>query len=334
MSPNQHQVDTPTSDAVILWDSHAGFSPFPDLNLDFLQRWRESGVSYLCVNVGYDTVMSWHDVVQCIAHFRHWIDTHPDTLLHATTVADVHRAKREGRLAIGFDLEGANALDGRLDMIGLYYHLGVRHMNFAYNKNNRFGGGCHDTDISLTDLGRKAVTEMNRVGMVIDCSHTGYTTSMDVMARSERPVIFSHSNPRALCDHPRNIRDDQIAACASTGGVIGINGVSTFLGCDEPTCDVLLRHVDYVVQKVGARHVGLGLDTVIDPQELPKLLMRFPDAWPGYSQEGMAKMVYVQPEAFLEFASRLSHRGYSNSDISGILGGNFLRVAAETWRNN
>ena len=244
--------------SVLVWDNHAGFSPFSDLDLAFLERWLRAGASYLSINIGFDVVMSWEQTLRCAAHYRRWIDLHQSMFIHADRVSDVLRAKREGKLAIAFDIEGADALNENLDMISLYYRIGVRHMNLAYNKNNKFAGGCLDADIALTPLGRDAVAEMNRVGMVVDCSHTGYRSSMEIMEISSKPVIFSHSNSRTLWDHARNIRDDQIKACARTGGVIGIVSASGFLGTDAFPA-AMVRHICYIVDLVGIKHVGIGL---------------------------------------------------------------------------
>ena len=120
------------------------------------------------------------------------------------------------------------------DKTGLYHRLGVRQALFADNLNNAAGGGCHDEDRGLTDFGRAVVQEMNRAGMLVDCSHSAYRTTMEAMEVSSAPVVFSHSNPKALWDHGRNIRDDQIKACAATGGVVGVNG----LGLDYAYGDV------------------------------------------------------------------------------------------------
>ena len=101
-------------------------------------------------------------------------------------------------------------------------------MLFAYNLNNEAAGGCHDKDIGLSTFGKAIVKEMNRLGIIIDCSHAGLKTTMDIMEHSTKPIVFSHSNPRAICEHERNITDDQIKACAKIGGVIGINGMGIF----------------------------------------------------------------------------------------------------------
>jgi membrane dipeptidase len=316
---------------VLVWDNHAGFSPFPHLDLKFLERWLHAGASYLSINIGFDVVMSWEQTLRCAAHYRRWIELHSSLFIQAERVPDVLRAKREGKLAVAFDIEGADALDENLEMISLYYRLGVRHMNLAYNKNNKFAGGCMDADIPLTPLGRDAVAEMNRVGMVVDCSHTGYRSSMEIMEASSKPVIFSHSNPRALCDHARNIRDDQIKACARTGGVIGIVSGSHFLGSDDFPA-AITRHINYIVDLVGIKHVGIGLDSVLDLDELPKLLKLYPQAWPGTSMEEQQKKKFGQPEILPMITEELLRNGYSQSDVGAIMGGNFLRVASEVWQ--
>ncbi|TGQ11381.1 dipeptidase, partial [Mesorhizobium sp. M00.F.Ca.ET.217.01.1.1] len=254
----------------LVWDDHAGFAPYPDLDLRFLERWLQSGASYLSVNVGWDA-LSWDETLRCAAHFRRWVETHADRYVLAEQITDIRRAKIERKMAITFDLEGANALNKNIDMVSVYYQMGVRQMNLAYNRNNDYGGGCMDVDVPLTVLGQQVVTEMNRVGMVVDVSHTGYSSSMEIMELSDKPVIYSHANPKALWDHPRNITDDQIIACARTGGVIGALGASHLLGGNEPGPGVMAKLIKYVADLVGIDHVGLGVDSVIDPDEIVKL---------------------------------------------------------------
>src|SRR5690606_13646147 len=127
-----------------------------------------------------------------------------------SSVGEILQAKEDGKMSITFDLEGANCLDGRIEMIGLFHTLGVRQMLLAYNLNNQAGGGCNDDDRGLLPFGRDVVDEMNRCGMFVDVSHCGYRTSMEVFDYSRKPVIFSHSNPKSLYKHYRNITDEQI----------------------------------------------------------------------------------------------------------------------------
>lgn len=319
-------------EAALLWDSHSGFSPRADMDLAVLGRWRAAGTSFLSLNVGYDHVVKWQDTLRNIAHFRRWLAERPDEYALVDAVDDIASAKQAGKLAIAFDIEAAEALDGNIEMIGLYRRLGVRQMLLAYNRDNAFAGGCHDGDRGLTPLGREAVKEMNRVGITVDCSHTSHRSTMEIMEITDKPVVFSHSNPRALCDHGRNIHDDQVDACARTGGVIGINGVGLFLGGNEISTAAMVRHIDYVAERNGPDHVGIGLDYAPDDEDMEALFKAHPEAWPGYTPDMMGKNQFAAPEQLPELTEQLLQRGYSEAEVRGILGGNFMRVAAQTWQ--
>src|SRR5262249_44761165 len=144
----------------LVWDNHAGFGPEPSTDLEILEAWRAAGVDYLSVNVGYD-VIGWQDTVKNIGAFLTWLEKHADRFALVRVADDIPAAEQAGKLAIGFDLEGMNALDGEAYMVSLFYRLGVRQMLFAYNLNNLAGGGCHDADQGLTIFGRRMIEEMN-----------------------------------------------------------------------------------------------------------------------------------------------------------------------------
>lgn len=312
----------------IVWDAHAGFAPFPDLDLGVLDRWVEGGASYVGINIGFD-IMPWEETLRCAAHYRRWIETRPERFIVVETVQDIHRAKATGRLAVAFDIEGAIALDNNIELISMYYRIGVRHMNLAYNVNNAFGGGAHDIDIPLTALGRRAVAEMNRVGMLVDCSHSSFTTSIDICSESTQPIIFSHSNPRTMYDHGRNIRDEQMLACAATGGVVGINGISTFLNGKDARIETVFAHIDYAVGVIGIHHVGIGGDIIFKPSNN---FSNNPWAWPGYTAADWAAMHTYKPEQLPEITETLLKHGYSEADVRLVMGENFLRVASLVWK--
>jgi membrane dipeptidase len=268
--------------------------------------------------------------MKVLAGFRAWLQQRPEQYVLVDTVADITRAKREGKLAIAFDLEGMNALDGNADMVNVYYELGVRQMLFAYNLNNLAGGGCHDTDTGLTAFGRAAIREMNRVGMLVDCSHTAYRTTMEAMEASQAPVIFSHSCAKALWKHGRNITDEQIKACAKTGGVIGINGIGNFLGKNDISSATFVDHVAHVASLVGAEHVGVSLDYAFDAENVDDLVAGNSKYWP--QAEYQTASLYLPPEQLPEITETLLQRGFSEKDVAGILGANFLRVAQQVWK--
>ena len=316
----------------LVWDNH-GCMPLRADEFDFLpqlQRYKRSGVDIASLNIGYD-VVPWENTVLVAAHFRNWVRERSDQYLLIETVADIEAAQASGRLGILFDIEGGCALNKTISMVELYYELGVRWMLIAYNLNNALGGGCQDDDQGLTDFRRKVLDEMARVGMVACCSHTGYRTAMEVMEHSANPVIFSHSNPFGVWEHARNIKDEQIRACAETGGVIGINGIGVFLGRNDSRTSTITRHIDYVVQLVGAEHVGISLDYVFDQQELDDFLKKNPDTFPpelGY-RDGLEM---VTPEQTPEIVESLIKLGYSDQDLRLILGGNLRRIAQRVWK--
>lgn len=318
------------SDALV-WDYHACLPLEPDSPfIEELVRYRRAGVNVLTINIG-DSHIPFETQVAAARHFRRWIGAH-DGYRVISTAADIEEAHRAGDLAVCFDVEGVAAVEGDLGRVAALHALGVRWMLLVYNKRNLAGYGCHDDeDLGLTDFGRRLIAEMDRVGIIKDCSHTGYRTACDVLEASPLPITFSHSNARALRDHPRNIPDDLMRACAATGGVVGINGVGIFLGDNEATAEAMLRHIDHAVQLIGPEHVGIGTDYVFDPAGMDAILASAPSTWParfGY-RPGIR---FVPPEAFPELAGGFVKLGYSETDVRGILGLNFLRVAKAVWK--
>jgi len=311
----------------LIWDTHACFPLKPNADLSELKRYKDSGVNFASLNIGMD-IDSFENIMQVLARFRSYIASHPDEFVLALTVNDIRKAKESGRLAIAFDLEGSDPLLGNLNMISVYYDLGVRQMLLAYNKDNHASGGCMEGNIGLTDFGRDVIREMNRVGMIVDVTHMGYGATMQAFDVSTAPVIFSHSNPNGLREHARNISDEQIRACAKTGGVVGINGIGDFLG--GTSSELIVRNIEYMMNLVGPEHVGIGLDYVVDKEELIEYIEGHPDVFPPDKIKDY--LSFVEPEQFPEFTELLYQKGFSEQIISGVLGGNFLRVAEQVWK--
>ncbi len=317
----------------LIWDNHGCMPvgrPHDTSFLPQLQRYRAAGVSAVMLNVGFGD-MGIEEHVRTLASLRHWLKARPDEYVLMATADDIERARTTGRLAVGFDIEGANAVADQPSLVSLYYDLGVRWMLLAYNNNNRVGGGCQDKDGGLTPFGREVIAEMERVGLQVCVSHTGHRTVRDVFDVATRPVIFSHSNPSALRAHPRNIPDELIRACAATGGVVGINGIGTFLGDNDNSSDTFARHIDHVAQLVGPQHVALGLDYVFDTQELDDYLAKMGHTFPA--ELGYEKGVrMVAPEQLEAVVQSLMDWGYSDEDLRAVLGSNLMRLARAVWK--
>jgi membrane dipeptidase len=311
----------------LVWDTHACFPLNPNAELSELKRYKASGVNFVSINIGMD-MDAFDKVIQVLAGFRNYIASHSDEFVLARTAGDIRAARATNKLAIAFDLEGSEPLNGNINMVSFYYDLGVRQMLLAYNKDNRASGGCLEGHIGLTDFGRQVIHEMNRVGMIVDASHMGYRATMETFETSAAPVIFSHSNPKGKKDHARNITDEQIKACAKTGGVIGINGIGDFLGGTRS--ELVVDHIEYVIDLVGHEHVGLGLDYVVDKQELIDYITGHPDIFPLDKFNDFLAM--VEPEQVPEITELLLQRGHSEDAVRCLLGRNFLRVAEQVWK--
>jgi len=237
----------------------------------------------------------------------------------------VHAAHRDGKMAIAFDLEGAVSLNEQVEMLAIYHRLGVRQAHFVYNLNNTAGSGCQDVDNGLTDFGRQLVDECNRLGILIDMSHVSAQTSLDIIERSNVPVVFSHSNPKAHTNHPRNITDEQMLAVAAKGGLVGVTGVGRFLGDPEAGAESFVRAIEMTVDSVGFEHTAIGLDYTWAPGGPA----RAPQFWPAEFYTG--KFAYLGPHQLEDITELLIRRNYSEASIRAIYGENYVRIAAAAW---
>jgi len=295
-----------------------------------IPRYLASGCNYVSLTIGSDR-WTLEQTVLVVAAERARYARHEDKYVLVETVDDIIRAKNDGKLAIGFNFQGTNGLAGNLHMVALYYKLGVRSMLLAYNQKNMVGDGCHErTDAGLSRFGVSLVKEMNRVGMLVDCSHTGYRTSMEAIETSSAPVIFTHSNAKSLLPHERNITDDLIMACARSGGVIGMNGMGIYIADNDASTAAMARHIDFLADLVGPQHIGLGLDFVFYEENFYARVKANPNRYPP--DKYPIPQQFFKPEQLPELTELLLSRGYTEDAVRGILGENFLRVARKVWK--
>ncbi len=225
----------------------------------------------------------------------------------AATFAEADRLKREGRKAVFLGLENGNALGKELENIALFRDMGVVYITLCHNGANEIcdsavGPARHG---GLSDYGREVVREMNRLGVAVDLSHAAESTFYDVLRESRAPVICSHSSARALCDHPRNLTDEQLRAIAARGGVVQVCLYGGFLTADgEATVRDAADHIDHVVRVAGIDHAGIGSDF---------------DGGGGIAGCGGANEI-------INLTVELLRRGYGESELEKILGGNLRRV--------
>ena len=300
------------------------------VSLAALEACRAAGVNLVSLNAGYGE-MPLEAHIEMLEAMHRWFAVRPEDYALVRTAADARAAAKSSRLGVVFDVEGAAALDGRIDQVDRLYDLGVRWMLLAYNRANVFAGGCHPgEDTGLTPLGQALIRRMEVVGMVVCLSHAGSETARAALAHARKPMIFSHSNPASRHAHPRNLGDDLIRACADIDGVIGVNSLELFLG-GPPTVPRLVEHIEHLLDLVGPRHVGLGLDHVLDLAGLEREKAAMTGSFPtGLGYERPTRC--LSPVDIPAIAETLRARGHAADDIAAILGGNWLRIAEACWR--
>jgi membrane dipeptidase len=319
-------------DEAVVCDMVFVYEPEDHNDVRLFHRWIDSGVNFVSVHPAGDR----HNIGEAmrrIARARRDI-LRDSRCIFVDCVDDIFRAKKEGKLAVGLHLEGFRCLERDLNMIEAYYRLGIRFCHPVFNLVNSIGGGAADRiDVGLTRFGIKVVHEMNRVGMIVDGSHAGYRTTMDMMEVSSAPVIFSHLGCNSIREHFRNARNDQIQACAAIGGVVGVTSAGFYLG--GTSTETYFQHVDHIVQLVGAaKYVGIGLDYLDSPGVafLRRLIDERPDEWPGKEQGAWEPMAFFSPEQLPELTELMLRHGYSEPAVRGILGENWVRVFREVWK--
>jgi len=324
-----------------------------EFNEEFVAKCRKGGLDALHLTVSptgnlettLRSVCDWHSICD---------DLGKDKVSIAATTDQIREAKKEGRIALILGLQDISALGAGalappdIRILRILNLCRIKIVQITYNMRNFAADGADErTNCGLSKFGIQFVKEMNREGMVIDLSHTGIATTLEVIEVSKDPVMFTHCGVRSLCDHFRNINDEQIKAMAEKGGFMGIPALSVFLcpdGAKGSTLDDYLNHIDYVVKLVGVDHIGVGTD--IRDQEKT-------DSFTTHKQTGRADRGILRrdlrPPAHAALMPRsvrypkgmtevdeyrnivrgLVGRGYSDQEIAKILGENFLRVFKE-----
>ena len=285
---------------------------------------------------GSDLSTALQDIAQC----RQWIEQNSDKALLARTAADIAEAKRSGHEAIILGPQNAELVGGENGLLDALHAMGVRVLQLTYQRQNLIGSGCGERrDAGLSDFGRTVVARMDDLGIVVDLSHCGQVTGADAIGFSKNPVIFSHAHPNMLSPHIRAKDDDLLRALADNGGVIGITGLSTFLYDPErpsrrPGLRSFARHVAYVAELVGIDHVGIGLDfdETITRESWEEERVRWPSLYGWEFDDRRAQHLTTTADAY-NITRALVAEGFSETEITKVLGSNFLRVFETVWHS-
>ena len=293
------------------------------------------------------TVGGIHPMADTLAVIGRWLDLIRDRLdlVLVERASQVVDAKQAGKTGVVFHLQGAEAVGDNLNLIDVVKRLGVGIIQLTYNVENRLGYGCQTEDKGLKPFGRAFIDRCNQAKVIVDCSHTGYRTTMDTIEHSDRPVIFSHANPMALwhTQSARNVEDDQIRAIAESGGLTGVTGFPGFIsGPKQPSLQRFIEHIDHLVEVGGIDHVALGIDyylgqwPVVEGEAAQAEWQSMVDGghWQGpeYPAPPHKYPAGIEtPQTLPAITAGLLDRGYLSEDVQKIMGLNLLRLYRDIW---
>ena len=316
---------------------------------EFLDAFHAAGVTCIFQNAGEEGNDPLR-LIKRLAHFTKATDLMRSEMSKVLTADEVLAVKKAGKVALCFTgngvplrMEWENVRD-ELRLVSVFHELGIRMMHLTYNRRNPMGDGAGEPhDGGLSDFGKAAVAEMNRVGVIVDVAHSGWTTALDAAKASSKPMVASHTTCASLYKHFRGKPDDTIKAICDTDGLIGICCISRFLG-GKGDIHSLLNHLDHVVKKFGEEHAAIGTDIAytsrFEKEERAKIMKR-PDGssplggagdrwehlWP--KDDYQTTIEAEQSIAWTNwplYTLGLIMRGHSDETIRKILGGNVMRV--------
>jgi membrane dipeptidase len=316
---------------------------------EFEMAWQAAGVTCIFQNAGEEGNDPLR-LLKRLARFTYVTDHLRDFVFKAVAPPDIEAAKRDSRHCLYFSGNGVplagdfQSVPEELRHIRLFFELGIRMMHVTYNRRNLLGDGCAEpANGGLSDLGRAAIAEMNRVGVIVDVAHSGWRTSLEAAQTSKKPIVASHTVCDAVHHHIRAKPADVIKTIVEGGGLVGICCIPEFLG-GEGGIGAMLEHIDYVVQRFGADHVAIGTDiaytsssAAAENRKIPgrgPRRTRYEALWPegsrGGRYPGAASLAWTN---WPLFTVGMVQRGYRDDDIRKILGLNMLRIARDIISN-
>ena len=313
----------------------------PPQRQEYLDAWNASGVTCVIQNAGEEGSSPLR-LLKRLAHFTYLTDAMRESVVRAAFPADIEAAKKHGKHCLYFTGNGIplaqdwDSVTGELAYVRLFFQLGIRMMHLTYNRRNVLGDGCAEpANAGISDLGRAAIAEMNRVGVLVDVAHTGWRSSLEAAKASSKPVVASHSGAVGVQHHIRSKPDEVIRAIVDSGGYVGVYSVASFLGRGGDL-NAMLDHIEYLVKKFGAEHVAIGTDIAYTPMRSaeesrkigsrPKSRARYEAFWPPGALDSRTHPSLAWTN-WPMFTVGMVQRKISDSDIRKILGGNVMRVA-------
>ena len=271
-----------------------------------------------------------------IRSFDAWIARNPKQVVKATSVADMDKAQRDGKIAVFYLIQNSTPFGKDLDMVDTFYGLGLRSVQITYNYQNWAGAGCKErTNAGLSEFGLQLVSKLNDTNMLIDCSHANMQTMADTIRASNTPIIISHTGCLAVHKNDRNTTDENLKLLADNGGVVGIDQIRPHITTlREGALEHYLNHIQHAVKVSGIDHVGIGSDRDHRYIDLtPEYLDELRSEQGANLNEADLPWFMVQlngPRRMETIWDGLKGRGLSDSELEKIMGSNIRRVYSET----
>ena len=318
----------------MITDAHVCVPLLESTDLNILRGHQESGYNHILLNIGMD-MYSFDHILNIALSFREQIIA-SDFMLMADSFHDINYAVKNRMMAVSFDLEGASPLGSRhpdFTKVEQLYSLGLRQLALSYNRNNNYCGGCQDSVKRLQPQGIELISCLQHIGIAVDCSHASHASALDIIDHCLKPALFSHSNSHFVFQHPRNITDSIVKICADNGGIVGVNGLQSFIGRDG-SIDNMVDHITHLVNVAGISSVAIGLDYgyLQDVDDLP--IETDTDYWwpktKNYTNPFDHKV--IAPVQIQSIKEKLVSAGFSSSEVNQITGLNHFNFIKEVCK--
>ena len=298
------------------------------------EQMREGAVDAVHVTIAYHE--NFRETVLNIEQWNRWFEAYPDLIVHAKTAQDITGAKESERTAIIFGFQNPSPIEDDIGLVEIVHALGARFMQLTYNNQSLLATGCYESeDTGITRMGREVIREMNRLGLVIDMSHSGDRSTLDAIEVSERPVVVSHANPKFWQPALRNKSDDVLKAIAGCGGMLGFSLYPHHLK-DGSDCrlDSFCQMIAKTAELIGIEHLGLGSDlcqdqpdTIVEWMRMGRWTKQMDYGEGSASAAGFPAMPawFNDNRDFGNIERGLEKTGFNDSEINAIMGNNWYR---------
>ncbi|MEM6563508.1 MAG: membrane dipeptidase [Pseudomonadota bacterium] len=313
---------------------YCNFSP------EIFGQMRTGGVDAVHVTIAYHE--SFREMVLNLEQWNRWFEVHADQIFKGTEAADVTRAQKEGRTAVFFGFQNPSPIEDDIGLVEICHQLGIRFMQLTYNNQSLLATGCYEAeDTGLTRMGKQVVAEMNRVGLVVDMSHSAERSTLDAIAHSSRPIAITHANPNWWHDALRNKSDTVLRALTEAGGMLGFSLYPHHLK-DGTNCmlESFCAMVEEAARRYGAQHLGLGSDlcqnqpdSVVEWMRVGRWSRAVDYGEGSAAQPGFPAMPrwFQDNRHFGAIRQGLLQSDLTEAEVDGIMGGNWLRFYEQAF---